>query len=44
MREKRESLSNSDITTILKEGGEKARSRAAEKMKDIRRKVGVSIA
>lgn len=44
MREKREELAKDPekVLRILKEGGEKARARAIEKMEDIRLKIGVS--
>jgi len=43
MREKRASVSDADVDRILKEGGEKARAIASQKMADVRAKVGVSL-
>jgi tryptophanyl-tRNA synthetase len=43
MREKRASISDGDVKKLLKEGGEKARAIASVKMKDVRKKVGVSL-
>jgi tryptophanyl-tRNA synthetase len=43
MREKRASISDDDVRTILKEGSEKARARATEKLRYVREKVGISI-
>jgi len=43
MREKRASISDEDVKKILKEGAEKARAIASEKMKIVREKVGVTI-
>ncbi len=43
MRAKRESITNDDVKTILKEGGAKARERAEAKMKDVRQKIGVTL-
>lgn len=43
MREKRAAVSDSDVRQILEEGGERARAIASAKMKDVRRKIGVSI-
>ncbi|MEX0917550.1 MAG: tryptophan--tRNA ligase [Candidatus Paceibacterota bacterium] len=43
MREKRESITDDDVRTILKDGAEKARARASKKMQDVRGKVGVSL-
>ncbi|OGG57347.1 tryptophan--tRNA ligase [Candidatus Kaiserbacteria bacterium RIFCSPHIGHO2_01_FULL_55_17] len=43
MRTRRESISESDVKKILKEGGEKARAHAGVKMKDVRKKIGVTI-
>ncbi|MDZ4227263.1 MAG: tryptophan--tRNA ligase [Patescibacteria group bacterium] len=43
MRERKESLTDADVGRILKEGGERARAIAEEKMTDVRRRVGVSI-
>ncbi len=43
MREKRESISDADITTILKEGSEHARSVASQKMAEVRKAVGIAL-
>ena len=43
MREKRASITDEDVKRILKEGGEKANERANAKMKDVRKKVGVTL-
>ena len=43
MRTKRDSISDADVKKILKEGGEKARAQASAKMKDVRKKIGVTI-
>lgn len=43
MRIRREAISDEDVKTILKEGGEKARAIASAKMADVRQKVGVSL-
>ncbi|MDB5238464.1 MAG: Tryptophan--tRNA ligase [Candidatus Kaiserbacteria bacterium] len=43
MREIRNAIAESDVEQVLKEGGARARSRASEKMKDVRAKVGVTI-
>jgi len=43
MRERRESIPDADVKTILKEGSEKAREQAERKMIEVRRKVGVSL-
>ena len=43
MRERRESISDADITTILKEGSERARERSSLKMIDVRKKIGIAI-
>ncbi len=42
MREKRESISDSDVITILKEGSEQAHEQASKKMADVRKKIGVA--
>ncbi|HEY4519512.1 MAG TPA: tryptophan--tRNA ligase [Candidatus Paceibacterota bacterium] len=42
-RERRESISDGDVVTVLKEGSEKARARASAKMADVRKKIGVTI-
>jgi tryptophanyl-tRNA synthetase len=43
MREKRESVSDADVITILKNGAEKARERASKKMAEVRKIVGVTL-
>ena len=43
MREKRASITDADVKSILKEGGEKAREQAEKKMLDVRSKVGVTL-
>jgi len=43
MREKRASLTDSDVKAILKDGAERARAQAEKKMVDVRQKVGVTI-
>lgn len=43
MREKRESLTDSEVKKVIKEGGEKARTIASAKMADVRKKVGVTL-
>jgi len=43
MREKRASILDADVKTILKEGSAKAREQAEKKMHDVKRKVGVTL-
>jgi tryptophanyl-tRNA synthetase len=43
MRERRASITDDDVRSILKVGGEKARALAAAKMTDVRQKIGVAI-
>lgn len=43
MRAKRESITDEEVKKVLAEGAEKARTLAAAKMADVRRKVGVSL-
>ena len=43
MREKRDSITDADVRTILKEGAERARAIASAKMADVRQKIGVSL-
>jgi tryptophanyl-tRNA synthetase len=43
MRELRETISESDMRSVLREGGERARARAAAKMKAVREAIGVTI-
>lgn len=42
MRTKRESITDADVITILKQGNERARERASEKMHDVRIKTGIA--
>lgn len=41
MREKRAQIADADVLTILKQGSERARSEAAQKMQEVRQKVGI---
>ena len=43
MREKRESVTDADVTTILKQGSERARERASKKMSEVRKKIGIAL-
>ncbi len=43
MREKRESISDDDVRTVLKEGSERARAQASKKMAEVRTKIGVQL-
>lgn len=43
MREKRASISDAEVRRVLKEGSEKARVLAEEKMKVVRQRIGVSL-
>ncbi len=43
MREIRASLSHDAVSKILKQGAEAARARASQKMKDVRKKIGVTL-
>lgn len=43
MRAKRDSISDEDARRVLAGGGEKARARAAKKMLDVRKKIGVTV-
>ncbi len=43
MRERRASITDTDVKEILKNGGMKARERAGAKMADIRKKIGTSL-
>lgn len=43
MREKRDSITEADVAAVLKDGAERARERAAAKMIEVRKKVGVTI-
>lgn len=44
LRDKRASITDADVVTVLREGSEKARARAAQKMREVREKVGVLLA
>lgn len=41
MEERRASLTDEDVKKVLKEGGERARSVASEKMKEVKQKIGI---
>ena len=41
MREKRNSITDSEVLEILKDGGDKARERANKKMKEVKDKIGI---
>lgn len=43
MREKRESITDEEVKTVLKEGAEKARARASSKMVEVRKLIGVTL-
>ena len=43
MRERRNSITDDDVRSVLETGSEKARERAEKKMQDVRKKVGVTI-
>lgn len=43
MREKRDSISDEEVKTILKDGGERARAQASKKMTEVRTKLGVAL-
>lgn len=43
MRERRDSITEADVAAVLKAGGERARERAATKMIEVRKKIGVTI-
>lgn len=42
MREKRESITDADVLEVLKNAGEKARAKTEEKMKTVRKAIGVA--
>lgn len=42
MREKRDSITEDDVRTVLKEGSDKAKTVASEKMKTVRERIGVT--
>jgi tryptophanyl-tRNA synthetase len=41
MREKRESITDADVITVLKEGSDRARERASEKIQEVKQKIGI---
>lgn len=43
LREKRESISVEEVKEVLREGGERAREKAARKMAEVRAKVGIAL-
>lgn len=43
MREKRNAITDAEVASVLKEGSERARARASEKMKIVREKMGIAI-
>lgn len=43
MRERRESITDAEVVRVLREGSEKARAIASEKMRDVRSRIGVSL-
>ncbi len=43
MRERRASITDADVETILKEGSDQARAIAEAKMKDVRAKIGIAL-
>jgi len=43
MRERRESVTDADVATILKKGSEQARERASRKMLEVREKIGITL-
>ena len=43
MRKLRDAITDADVNKVLEEGGMRARARAAEKMTDVRAKIGVTI-
>lgn len=43
MRERRDSITDEEVRTILKEGADKARAKASKKMEMVREKIGVTI-
>ncbi len=43
MRERRESISDTDVREVLERGGEQARERAEAKMKEVRKRIGVTL-
>jgi tryptophanyl-tRNA synthetase len=43
MREKRDSITESEVVEVLKKGSEQARVRASQKMTEVRKKIGIAI-
>jgi tryptophanyl-tRNA synthetase len=43
MRERYNSITEADVIAVLKDGSDKARTLASEKMKDVRQKIGVTL-
>ena len=43
MRERRQSITDEEVKSVLKEGGEKAKAIAEKKMKEVRKAIGVSL-
>lgn len=43
MREKRESITDEEVKIVLKDGAEKARTRASAKIEEVRKKIGVTL-
>ena len=43
MRKKRDSITDTDVRNVLKEGAKKARDIASKKMSEVRKKIGVSL-
>jgi hypothetical protein len=43
MRERRNNITDADVVQVLKEGSDKARSEAAEKIHEVRKRVGIAI-
>ena len=43
MRERRASISDEAVVQILTEGSERARAQAADKMKEVRKRVGIAL-
>ncbi len=43
LRERRKNISDDEVRKVLREGGEKARARAAKKMAEVRARIGTDI-
>ncbi len=43
MREKRDNISDEDVIKVLEDGYKKAKTRAEEKMKEVRKIIGISL-